>query len=597
MESDMRENLPDISAALVMLCTSAPDADSLIRDAPAALVAATGARSVTIYQRVGDADTLLAAAGTQQEPFMPADDLEPGRLQVVSISEALRAGGVTAAAVCRLPGSAGLLEMTWADSTADAESDPSVCTALLCATLAQLQARAELADLMLRVDSAQQLANMGDYDWHIATDTNRWSDQLYRIYGHEPQTFNASYQRFLDHIHPDDRDKITEVHQQAYATGEPYQMVERIVRADGQLRYLASNGAVILDESGTPVRMRGTCIDITDRVLAENSREHLAARFRSLVESSPDAILVYTSAGEVVQANAHAAALLGGDPVGVPISQIAALTEPACYGLSAVGLDGRQLTLDATTANLSDLDGESLTAAFLRDATPRLRNEAVAVTLHEAEIRRRQALELNDNVVQGLTAIAFSLTQGDMIASTGYVDRTMAAARTMMNRWLDPLSGDGLKPGDLVRESPSTLPTAGADQAVSSIAPPPDPRILIVDDNADIRELVRIHLEHPQKYEIVGEAADGRQAVDQARELQPDIVLLDLAMPNMDGLEALPLIRDAVPGVQIIVLSAFDKASMAPRVLDAGAARYVEKGLWVDLPGVIDSVLAAMHAA
>ena len=50
---------------------------------------------------------------------------------------------------------------------------------------------------------------MGDYDWHIPTDTNRWSDQLYRIYGHEPQSFNASYERFLSLIHPDDRERIT----------------------------------------------------------------------------------------------------------------------------------------------------------------------------------------------------------------------------------------------------------------------------------------------------------------------------------------------------------------------------------------------------
>jgi hypothetical protein len=53
---------------------------------------------------------------------------------------------------------------------------------------ARLEAEAQLNDLRLRVDNAQQLANMGDYDWHIPTDTNRWSDQLYRIYGYEPQS-------------------------------------------------------------------------------------------------------------------------------------------------------------------------------------------------------------------------------------------------------------------------------------------------------------------------------------------------------------------------------------------------------------------------
>ena len=75
------------------------------------------------------------------------------------------------------------------------------------------------------------------------------------------------------------------MHQHAYATGEPYQMIERIVRPDGEVRYLSSNGEVILDEDGTPVRMRGTCIDITDRVLADRERERIVGAVSwSLVE-------------------------------------------------------------------------------------------------------------------------------------------------------------------------------------------------------------------------------------------------------------------------------------------------------------------------
>jgi PAS domain S-box-containing protein len=137
-----------------------------------------------------------------------------------------------------------------------------------------------LRDLKARMDNAQRLAHMGDYDWEIATDTNTWSDQLFRIYGHEPGSFNASYEKFLSFIHPDDRERIQAIHQQAYATGEPYDMIERIVRADGETRYLASNGQVVTDDHGNPVRMRGTCIDITEKVLAELEREEHAARVR-----------------------------------------------------------------------------------------------------------------------------------------------------------------------------------------------------------------------------------------------------------------------------------------------------------------------------
>src|SRR5690349_10197298 len=186
----------------------------------------------------------------------------------------------------------------------------------------RLEAEAALNDLRLRVDNAQQLANMGDYDWHIPTDTNRWSDQLYRIYGYEPQSFNATYERFLSNIHPEDRERIQGIHQQAYATGEPYQMIERIVRPDGEVRYLSSNGEVIMDGSGTPVRMRGTCVDVTERVLAEQERERVSERFQGLVEAAPDAILVLDAEGRIIQVNQRTTSLLGGDPTGLPVTRV-----------------------------------------------------------------------------------------------------------------------------------------------------------------------------------------------------------------------------------------------------------------------------------
>lgn len=207
---------------------------------------------------------------------------------------------------------------------------------ILRAALARVASHAELVDLASRIDNAQHLARMGDYDWHIPTDTNRWSDELFRIYGHEPQSFNPSYETFVSLLHPDDRDRITALHKHAYATGEPYAMAERIVRPDGEVRHLSSNGEVVMGPDGTPVRMRGTCIDVTDRVLAEREREHLDARYRSLVESAPDAILVIDETDHVLDANPRAVELLRGNPTRRWLGDLAAL--------DADGL-GRELTL------------------------------------------------------------------------------------------------------------------------------------------------------------------------------------------------------------------------------------------------------------
>jgi YesN/AraC family two-component response regulator len=103
-------------------------------------------------------------------------------------------------------------------------------------------------------------------------------------------------------------------------------------------------------------------------------------------------------------------------------------------------------------------------------------------------------------------------------------------------------------------------------------------RVLLVDDAEDIRMLLRLAMMKRNGLTVVGEAADGVEAVQRATELQPDLVMLDLAMPRMDGLEALPLIRAAVPGVRVIVLSGFSQGALADKAIGAGADHYVVKG-------------------
>ena len=121
------------------------------------------------------------------------------------------------------------------------------------------------------------------------------------------------------------------------------------------------------------------------------------------------------------------------------------------------------------------------------------------------------------------------------------------------------------------------------------------PRVLIVDATEDARSLLRIKLSVHGDYAVVGEAVDGLDAVRQAQLLQPELVLLDMAMPGMDGLEALPLIRDAAPEARVIVLTVFQPGDLADQAIAAGADRYAVKGGSMrDLMDVSDSVL---HAA
>ena len=102
-------------------------------------------------------------------------------------------------------------------------------------------------------------------------------------------------------------------------------------------------------------------------------------------------------------------------------------------------------------------------------------------------------------------------------------------------------------------------------------------RVLIADDTPDIRLLLRSSLRLNDAFEVVAEASDGVESIREAARHQPDIVILDLAMPLMDGLEAIPAIRRRSPGSKIVVLSVFPSERMAGPALEAGADAYLEK--------------------
>jgi DNA-binding NarL/FixJ family response regulator len=102
--------------------------------------------------------------------------------------------------------------------------------------------------------------------------------------------------------------------------------------------------------------------------------------------------------------------------------------------------------------------------------------------------------------------------------------------------------------------------------------------VYLVDDVPELRELIRFGMEEDPGFEVVGEAGDGRTAIDGIAETQPKAVLLDLSMPDMNGLEAIPQIRESDPDVAIVVLSGFSADRMGGHAIERGADGYVEKG-------------------
>lgn len=116
-------------------------------------------------------------------------------------------------------------------------------------------------------------------------------------------------------------------------------------------------------------------------------------------------------------------------------------------------------------------------------------------------------------------------------------------------------------------------------------------RVLLCDDAEGFRALMRVSLADDPAIEIVGEAADGEEGVDAAAALQPDVVLLDMSMPRMGGLQAIPKMRRRAPRTSIIGLSSLSAARMAAPSKEIGAHSYLEKG------AELDAIRAAIHDA
>jgi DNA-binding NarL/FixJ family response regulator len=116
-------------------------------------------------------------------------------------------------------------------------------------------------------------------------------------------------------------------------------------------------------------------------------------------------------------------------------------------------------------------------------------------------------------------------------------------------------------------------------------------RILIVDDNEMVRRGVILILSVSQGWKVCGEARDGKEALIKAKELRPDLILLDVSMPGASGLEVASILRHEMPETKIVMMSQHDPIQLLPRAIEAGAHACVDKdNLSMDLLPTIESV-------
>jgi DNA-binding NarL/FixJ family response regulator len=119
----------------------------------------------------------------------------------------------------------------------------------------------------------------------------------------------------------------------------------------------------------------------------------------------------------------------------------------------------------------------------------------------------------------------------------------------------------------------------------------PPLRMLIVEDHEELRNFFRLRLQNEAQCIVIGEAVDGMQAVQMAEELQPDLILLDLSLPKLNGMEALRRIRKLSPDSKLIILSQNSAPEVVQGALRLGAVGYLLKSDASDLPRAIDAVI------
>lgn len=154
-------------------------------------------------------------------------------------------------------------------------------------TAAELRLKESEKQLRLALEAGR----MGSWEWNISTNTVTWSSSLEAIHGLRPGAFEGSFEAFRRDIHPEDRDRVLRSIQDTLAHNEHHQIEYRIIRPDGQVRWVEGRGTLFRDHTGAPTRMIGVCSDITARKDSEARLRSFSDRLEQLVGERTEELL------------------------------------------------------------------------------------------------------------------------------------------------------------------------------------------------------------------------------------------------------------------------------------------------------------------
>ncbi len=263
---------------------------------------------------------------------------------------------------------------------------------------------------------AQKMAHIGNWVWDIATDTAHWSDELYRIFGRNPQELGPPYNEFLNYIHPDYRDYVNNALKKGVKR-EPHSIDYKIVLANGEERTVHMQAEVVFDDKNIPIRVKGIVQDITERKRAEEKIEILA----NAVESSNDAIITESLDGIITSWNKEAEHIYGYSAEEI-LGKDTSILEPdnlkgeikklidrikqgikiKNYETTRLKKDGTLIDVSLTLSSVFDISGKLTAVSSIgRDITERIKAEK---SLAKAEAARKK--EIHHRIKNNLQVIS-----------------------------------------------------------------------------------------------------------------------------------------------------------------------------------------------